>query len=344
MNQNKFFGKKILFFSVQTFDLEKKIQAKLEELGATVLYFDERPANSIWAKGIIRVKKSWYQCKIDRYYHKVFEHIKNQHFDYLLVNKGEVMPAFFLEKLTQQMPDCIKIFYTWDSFKNNRHPEKIIDLFDRKFSFDAEDAAAYGLNFRPLFFLDDYRKIRNSCTNKKFDLIFLGTAHSDRYRITREVNDWCLSKGLRTYYYYYIPNKIVYYLKRKLDKTFLQFDIKKLSFKSLSASDIVRWYDESNVILDVNHPSQSGLTLRVFEAIGAGKKLITTNQEVIKYSFYNPVNIFIIDRKNIVLNEGFFMNDYQEISMDLYERASLTGWLNCLFFEKESNIWINDRF
>ena len=54
-------SKKILFFSVQTFNLEKEIKSKLEKMGAEVMYFDERPANSILAKGIIRIKKSLYQ-------------------------------------------------------------------------------------------------------------------------------------------------------------------------------------------------------------------------------------------------------------------------------------------
>ena len=78
MNQNNFLGKKILFFSVQTFNLEKEIKSKLEEMGAEVTYFDERPANSILAKGIIRIKKSLYQNKIDQYYHRILEKVKKE--------------------------------------------------------------------------------------------------------------------------------------------------------------------------------------------------------------------------------------------------------------------------
>lgn len=340
--QNNFSGKKILFFSVQTFNLEKEIKSKLEELGASVIYFDERPANSIIVKGIIRVRKSLYQYKINQYYKKIFQQIKHLQFDYLFVNKGEVIPAFFIENVARQMPDCIKVFYTWDSFNNNKHPEKIISLFDRKFSFDPDDALKYNLNFRPLFFLDYYKKIKGSNTEKKYDLVFLGTAHSDRYKISNEVYNSCVDKGLNTFFYYYLPSRIVYYLKRKLDKTFQQFDVNKLSFKSLSTNEILQYYDQSNVILDINHPSQTGLTLRVFEAIGAGKKLITTNKEIKKYSFYNPANIYIINRENIVLDENFFLNKYQDISYDLYQSGSLEGFLTCIFFQKESRRWINN--
>lgn len=54
-------GKKILFFSVQTFNLEKEIKKTMEENGAVVTYYDERPSNSNFTKGIIRLKRDIYQ-------------------------------------------------------------------------------------------------------------------------------------------------------------------------------------------------------------------------------------------------------------------------------------------
>jgi hypothetical protein len=52
-------NKKILFFSVQTFGLEIKIINKLENLGAIVTYYDERPSNNYFIKGIIRLRKKY---------------------------------------------------------------------------------------------------------------------------------------------------------------------------------------------------------------------------------------------------------------------------------------------
>ncbi|WP_199119948.1 hypothetical protein [Pedobacter sp. ASV28] len=37
--RSKIYGKNIIFFSVQTFNLEKEIKRKLEELGANVSYY-----------------------------------------------------------------------------------------------------------------------------------------------------------------------------------------------------------------------------------------------------------------------------------------------------------------
>ena len=46
-------GKKVLFFSVKTFNLEKSIVKKIEELGAFVDYFDERPNNNNFTKACL---------------------------------------------------------------------------------------------------------------------------------------------------------------------------------------------------------------------------------------------------------------------------------------------------
>ncbi|MFD2601206.1 hypothetical protein [Flavobacterium suzhouense] len=334
-------NKRIIFFSVQTFGLEKEIIGKLKQFGATVDYYDERPSNSTFTKGIIRLKRNIYQHRIDGYYRNILKETTAINYDILFVNRGEVIPAFFLEQFKQIHPECEMIFYTWDSFTNHTHPTTILSYFDKKFTFDSEDALKYNINFRPLFFLDGYRNIKNNSGILKYDLLFLGTAHSDRYRISSEVIKWCDDHGLKSFYYYFMHGKLVYFYKRKFDKTFKEFDYKKLSFTSLTTLEILDLYKVSNVILDINHPGQKGLTMRTFESVGAGKKMITTNAEVKKYSFYNPQNIYIIDRANMHLDRSFFESDYEDVSAEMYERMSIDGWLNCVFVENEPNIWIS---
>ena len=334
-------NKTILFFSVQTFNLEKEIISKLESFQAKVSYYDERPSNSNFTKGIIRLKRSVYKKKIDKYYQTILNDTNEQHFDYLFVNRGEVVPAFFLEEFKMNHPNTICIFFTWDSFSNHSHPTKILQYFDKKFTFDPDDAVKFGLNFRPLFFLDSYKDLKNvSNLEIKYDLLFLGTAHSDRYKISRFVVKWCDENRLNSFCYYFIHSRLVYFYKKLFDKTFLLFDYKKLSFISLKTDQILELYKSSNVILDINHPGQKGLTMRTFESIGARKKMITTNSEIKKYLFYNPNNIYVIDRHNVNLDKKFFETKYEEVNIDLYERTSIEGWLQCLFVEKESNIWI----
>ncbi|HEY6142139.1 MAG TPA: hypothetical protein VIV55_01745 [Flavobacterium sp.] len=336
-------NKNILFFSVQTFNLEKEIVKKLTELGANVDYYDERPLNNNLTKGIIRLKRSLVQNIINKYYNKILLETSNKHYDFLFVNKGEVVPEFFLKSFKKVHTESQCIFYTWDSFSNNKHALSILKYFDRKFSFDSDDAQNYGLDFRPLFYLDFYKDIDQISNVKiKNDLLFLGTAHSDRYKISNSIANWCDTNALKAYCYYYMQGRLVYYFKRIFDKTFKEFDYKKLSFVSLESSDLFDLYQKSKVILDINHPWQKGLTMRTFEAIGAKRKMITTNAEIRQYSFYNPNNILIIDRDNIKINRSFFESNYEEVDKVLYEKMSLKGWISCLFMDKEPNVWIKE--
>lgn len=333
-----FSGKIIIFFSVQTFNLEKQIKEKLENLGARVMYYDERPSNSNFTKGIIRLKRSFYQNKINKYYQNILNETKKQHFDFLFVNRGEVITPSFLDDFKKSHPTCFLIFYTWDSFTNHVHPTSILKFFDRKLSFDPEDSKKYNINYRPLFFLDNFKNlVTNSPT--KIKLLFLGTAHSDRHKISTIIKKWCNNNGLSCYCYYFMHGRLVYFYKKIFDKTFNEFRYKHLSFKSLLLPEILELYKNSDVILDINHPNQKGLTMRTFEALGSGKKLITTNQEIKKFPFFNSNNVYLVNRKEIKLDFTFFNSPYTNPDEKMYNRFTMEGWLYNIFVDPETDYW-----
>ncbi|WP_299061922.1 hypothetical protein [uncultured Polaribacter sp.] len=337
-------GKKILYISVKTFNYEKEIEKKLVSLGAKVDYFDERPSNSILAKGIIRVKRSLYKKKIDAYYKSILNSINDKVYDYFFLVKGEVIPSFFLIKLRQKMPKCNFIFYTWDSFDNNPNAVSILHFFDRKFTFDNQDAEKFKIDFRPLFYIDSYKNVLKDIQNShEYELLFLGTAHSDRYKIGTNIVSYCDSNNFKSFAYYYMPSKLVYFIKSLFDSSFKEFDIKKISFKSLNLERIIELYKKSKIILDINHPSQRGMTMRTFEALGAGKKIITTNKEIKKYSFYNSNNVFVIDRNNIKLEKKFFESTFNPLSKEMLYQMSITGWLKSIFIENDTDFWLNNK-
>ena len=333
--------KKILFFSVKTFDLEKEIESKLITLGAFVDYYDERPSNTVFVKGLLRVNKNFYQRKIKKYYNKILLGIEGKSYDYLFVNRGEVIPSFFLEEFKKKQLDCFCIFFTWDSIENNKNPLKILKYFDKRISFDYGDAKKYNLKFRPLFFLDDYKKVEIKKGQKKFnyDLLFIGTAHSDRYLLVNKICEWCSEKRLKYFTYFFSQGFFVFFYKKIFDRSFKKFVLSKMRFKSLKKSEIINLYNNSNVILDINHPNQTGLTMRTIECIGAKRKMITTNCDIKNYSFYNPNNILILDRNNIIIDENFFENDYQDIDAHTYELLSIGGWIYSIFISDELKGW-----
>jgi hypothetical protein len=336
---NFFDNKSILVLSVKFFNYENLIRDALITLGAKVDLFDERPSNSFYSKAIIRLKRDLYQRNIDKHYQNIISVIKNKKYDYFLLIKGEVVPVFFLEYLKSINPGIKLIYYTYDSFQNNPNGLSILPFFDKKFTFDREDSITYNLSFRPLFFASEYATV-NEQVNQSFeyDLSFIGTAHSDRYSISQEISIWCEQFGFRMFNFYYSPSKILFNLKKLTDKNFVRFDRNKISFKSLTHKEINSIYKKSRAILDINHPGQNGLTMRSFETLGAGRKLITTNETIKSYPFYNASNIFVIDRQNVKLETDFFRGEFKKIDDDVYFSMSLEGWLMELF-DKESTIW-----
>ena len=82
----------------------------------------------------------------------------------------------------------------------------------------------------------------------------------------------------------------------------------------------------ANSILDLPHPQQTGLTMRAIEAIGAGRKLVTTARDVAKYDFYRPENVSIIDAETPHLNPDFLTSPGVALPPELVERYSLRAW------------------
>ncbi|MCJ8497152.1 hypothetical protein MVI27_02645 [Chryseobacterium salipaludis] len=324
-------GKNILIISVQFFNYENLIKSQLETMGATVDLFDERPSNTFFTKAIIRIKKEFIKKKINQHFKSIIQKIKQKKYDYFLLIKGEVTPAFFLDFLRSNYPQIHLIYYTYDSIKNNSNGLSILHYFDSKFTFDNYDALQYKMKFRPLFFSKDYQNLSYRPTVLKYDVVFIGTAHSDRYTISEKVRQFCQKHKLKMFCFYFSPSKTLFKFKQLTDTNFKGFDIKKVSFTSLTHNQIIDLYADSKAILDINHPGQNGLTMRTFETLGAGRKLITTNPEVRNYSFYDPQNISIIDRSKVVVEDSFFKTEFKPIDEETINRMSLEGWIKEVF-------------
>jgi len=332
-------NKNILMFSNTFFNYEVFIVEKLQERGATVDFYNERPSNNLFIKGIIRVKKELLKSSITKYYQKILENVKTKKYDILFLIKGEVIPKFFIEKIIERNPEIQIFYYNYDSFTNNPNVLDILPLFHYKYTFDPDDSKKYNFVFRPLFYCDDYRDLRRkSLGNKKkytYDVLFIGTAHSDRYIVAEAVKKIISQYGRVAFNYYYMPSKWVYWFKKFFDSSFFKFDYNNLSFTKLSHSQIIELYNKTNCVLDINHPNQEGLTMRTFEALGARKKLITTNPSINKYSFYNESNIMVINREDVKIEDSFFENKFVEYSDQQLYRMSLDGWIDDIFLRNE---------
>ena len=324
--------KRILFFAPNFFGYDLEIKKKLESYGAIVDHYNERPSTNFIIKATIRVYKKLIRVYIDRYFNKIIA--KNQAKDYhiIFIIKGEVFNRDIIEKLKKNYPNAKLILYLWDSIKNYKEIKDCLPLFDKTLTFDLNDSKEIEtLLFRPLFYLDDFKNCQMSSVDRDIDLLFIGTVHSDRWLFLKKLKDQAEGIKLKVYYYLYIQSPILYFIRKIFDKRLRTMPFKDIQFYSISKSRVIELINKTKVIIDIQHPKQTGLTMRAIEILGAKRKLITTNQAIKEYDFYSENNTFIIDRDDPIINSDFWNSKYEELSEEMYEKYSINGWIKDIF-------------
>jgi hypothetical protein len=314
-------GQRILVISSKLFGYQERIAERLKYFGAFVSLLDGRPDNSFFTKFIMRYFPSVYKNKISKYYQNA---IRNT-FDQVLIISPEYLSVNIIFALRKKTQTSQLILYMWDSFFNKKNVFNVIKYFDKVLTFDPDDARQLNIVFRPLFFSSGRQDKKES--NNEIDMSFIGTGHSDRARILEEIKKQCINLHLKYFFYLYLPSKFIYYFHKITNKHFKKIKKSWFHFDHIDYNDYIKISERSRAIIDIEHPKQSGLTMRTFEVLGKGKKLITTNKNIRNYDFYNPSNILIIDRSHPVIDKDFFNTDYQPLSANIYYKYSIDGWL-----------------
>lgn len=320
-------GKKILFLAPAFFEYEKKIKAKMEEMGAEVDLYDERSVTGALDRALLKISPDLFEKKTKQYYDKIISENKEKTYDYILIVKCDMITKEILAGLRKQYPEAKLCLYLWDSMKNIPKIEEKLSYFDTIHSFDPEDCESRDeLQFRPLFYSDEFGK-RTEKLPCEYDLCFAGTIHSDRYAILRKIRNFAEREGLRSYWFCYLQSKFIYYFYKATKPEFKTTELSDFSYEKLSGSAISDIVDKSEVIVDIQHPKQTGLTMRTIEMLGMEKKLITTNATIRNYDFYNPNNILVVDRNAVHIDREFLETAYEPVSEEIYEKYSLKNWI-----------------
>lgn len=323
-------GKSVLLFCPRFFCYEQEIKKTLEQMGCQVVWYDDRPANDFMSKALIRLDKNVLSRKIKGYYNKVLDEVSSRDFDYIFFVNPEAISNSIMNEFKVKFSTAKFLLYMWDSFRNRKQNLELLPFFDKMFTFDPQDAKKYNLIHRPLFYIDTYSNSLNGNLNQAYDLLFIGTAHSDRYLFVKELISG-LNRKIKLYFF--LSSKLLFFSKLLFDRDFKRVKFRDISFKSLSHSDISKLMANSKVILDINHPEQIGLTMRTFETMGANRKLITTNEDVLSYDFYDPANILLVNRNKPIIDEDFFQTSFVTPSKDLLFKYNIKGWATEIFSE-----------
>ncbi len=232
-------------------------------------------------------------------------------YDQILIirpDKLERKSLYFLRQNSVRM-----ITYLFDGIENFKDQKKTLSYFDTVYSYDKVDVENYKFEFITNYIYDtQIEKVPITST------VFNITSFDARFPFLEKLAT------------YFSVNKISFHFIVKKDKMF-EHDTIEIIQNYLSIADVKKKMACSSVLVDIQKENQQGLSFRIFEALGYQKKIITNNQDVVNYDFYNPNNIYVISETNYTIPFSFFDSEYLEIDPLIRNKYTLKSWISKVF-------------
>lgn len=325
--------KKILLITVPMSGYEKELLIALQKKGFDVDFFPEgskinkRELNFFqrFYRGVN--KDSYYVKKIENRIYKFFIDKLSKDYDYIFDFGGKTKVEC-LKQLKDKYNSQF-IVYMWDDLKYANTIWETMNYFDKKYIFNNSETDKSGFIYRPNFFVNEY--LYNG-EEKKIDVYYRGSLRDKKRTFILEE----IEKQLKDYKINISLYSKGSYLKNINKIHSKEYFYKKCDSNYVQMKELAENYKKSKVLLDIAYKNQSGLGLRPLEAIASNCKLITTNENIKKYEFYNENNIFYLkeDLSNIKELEEFMNKEFLIYSDEVKYKYSIDGFVDDIFGEK----------
>lgn len=187
-------------------------------------------------------------------------------------------------------------------------------------SVDENDCLKYGMKHNELPFYQQIELMSENTALYKgtvWDVVFIG-ADKGRKEYVEYLMNYFAEKKLRTFTF--ISPKLT-----KLNK-YYNLVFRQHGF-TMNYKEVQEVSFNSRAILEILQKGQCSYTARTMEALFFKKKLITNNKNIVKSSFYNKNNIFILDIDDLNDIESFILGDYCDIESEVLNRYTIDSWL-----------------
>ncbi|MDS0526521.1 hypothetical protein NNC19_12590 [Clostridium sp. SHJSY1] len=323
--------KKVLYIGTPMYTYYKKIISEFKAQGYEVDFYNDRPSENSFIKGIIKIKKDMINFLIEKYFEDIINEIKDKEYNLVFVVDCKVFTAQMIRYMKSIQKKAKFVLHMWDSLELYPNSKEVINEFDMAYSFDLKDCEEVeSLKFLPLFYCKEFENIglakQHNCI---YDIASVCTAHPNRYKTMKILFPKLESQGVNVYSYMYL-NKLQYLYNRAFITEFKGAKRDEFKFMPLSEKENLDILRNTNTVFDMPHNKQSGLTMRTIETLGAKRKLITTNTDIKKYDFYNENNILIIENDNLDGITDFIKREYREIKEPIYRKYSISSYVNTI--------------
>ena len=307
------------------FSIAEDMRLNLINEGYKVELIYDRPFKSPIYHALAKYFPSLVERITEPYYLEKFNKIKNV--DSLIVINGQTVSSRIYDQISLKFPNCKKILYMWDSTENRPTALKYKDFFDDIFSFDPKSCFEHNLKFLPLFFFKKLKKKENkNKSNNK--IIAITYHHDDRYKIIKNIEK---SHKSNIFIHLYLKSILQFFFLKITSKSIHGANKKDFKFFPMNTKDVENVTNKDDVILDIHHPNQTGLTLRSIEAIGMGLKLATSNSSISRYKIFSEKNIYVFDRHNPEIPKYFIAQKADnESNINSINKLEFRNWVKVI--------------
>lgn len=315
-------NKKVVFIGPVFHDYHVKIKNELIELGADVSFYKER-SYGIGFKVINNFFNSKLKSLQDLHYNKILIQEQNKQVDFLFIIRGFMLNESFLKNFKKNHPTAKIIMYQWDSNKTNPFSQ-VLHYVDKAYSFDFEDCEKIpDLDYLPLFYADDIISAKG--IKKEYDFFFMGWFFQERYEALLKFKQFSVEKNYKLKAFLYLPFSS--YIKQRLKGN--KLDRSVISFLPMSRKKYLDCLNKTKVMVDVSSPNQTGMAMRVIEALASSVKLLTNNKNIMDNSILSKSgNIVFFDENSPSVDPSFVKSGFDNKQNSL---LSLNEWLVQLF-------------
>lgn len=319
--------KSVLFIPLGFYSYDDKIEEEIKKLGYDVIRFTPLGNYTVADKiqNVLTKGKHAENKALNR--QKKFLLQNEKRFDYVFVIVGKNLDPEIFAEFRKRQSDAKFILYLWDDISRVKGYEQNKKNYDEIYSFDLENEKNPDIKHLPLFYTDMHEYKEES---KDYLLNMFGELHSDRIGIWNKVVSQC-NIDAKKCYLYLIATTASQMFQAMLPSKNPWMKLRYVHVKKTKFESVIDIMKRSKVALDIHHAAQTGLTMRTIESLAAHTKLITTNDSVKEYDFYQYGNIHIIDRDNPIVPRSFFETEYQEIPAEVIRKYSLSNWVATIF-------------
>lgn len=258
--------------------------------------------------------------------------LKGRRYDLALIFKGRGISERLLAEMRPSVGRIVG--YNWDSFRLNRAPLRWYKAVDKYYTFDYRDADRWSLPVIELFSSSATVAEKPAA---KYQLSTVVRNHSSRIGHIDKVISILQPESvfisifelnLFTFVFNFLRNPRLYFKYRR-----------HISFRPLSYAEYSEVMRASEFTIDYAHDTQTGITMRCFEAINMKTKIITNNPYMSRSRHFDQADyvIFEEDSSSASLVEAYNASRAQPYASkprtiaDFIDELVANGATNCPF-------------